>query len=677
MASSPEQDKVLNDYMLAWEEACSLGKIPRPSAASLALAGDLCALLLRGQRHADLKDFLSRLGDQLHLYKSNPWVYRAQITETLWRGEFEKVFQLLQNFPFGPSADLVQLWDEAHYRQMENRTGKLLTPVGKFRLRKRFPPPFSIAPHGRKTLSLPREAKTKLQSWLLDHRDHPYPSRVEKYDLAELTGLTFKQVSTWFQNNRRRLQHHQDTNWARSPWTDLDIPSLKRSQRSPERKQCSKGAANIKIVEEKKREKSTNDSSLGFGYSSICENVSPCDESVSPVKLTEGFPECPNLTPHKKSTAQDRCHQGDRDTKLYCIMCTEDTITPVHKCSPHMEEQKHVEGTGKASSLKEQFLPYQDDNSNLQHCAQQCAVCSQTCLSANLRPASLHITGGEHFACPYTSFLPGLYPVHCPDNVCNSAELVTPIDSYPLHLVTPGDSNPLHLVQPGDSNPLHLVTPGDSNPLHLVQPGDSNPLHLVPTGDSNPLHLVTAVDSNPLHLVSTGDSQPLHLVPTGDSNPVHLTEPWDISPAHVTAPGDCLMYTELQTMASPHTTFLMYNGFHVDTKLHTADTSIPGAIPVAFHGATDTGIPTAVPGAVHGAVYDAAYGTDPSAVFGAVYGAIPGAVLGADPCATDTCISDAVHVDTVTANLERDPRELTSIACALLDLSINMESLED
>ncbi|KAI8517158.1 hypothetical protein Bbelb_057390 [Branchiostoma belcheri] len=624
MASFPEQDNVLNDYMLAWEEACSLGKIPRPSAASLALAGDLCALLLRGQRHAGLKDFLSRLGDQLHLYKSNPWVYRAQMTENLWSGEFEKVFQLLQNFPFGPSADLVQLWDEAHYRQMERRTGKLLTPVGKFRLRKRFPPPYSIAPHGRKTLSLPREAKTKLQSWLLHHRDYPYPSRVEKYDLAELTGLTFKQVSTWFQNNRRQLQLHQDTSWARSPWTDVDIPSLKRSPRSPDGKQCSKGCgvsgrvqkANKKIVEEKKREKSRDHYSLGFGYSSICENVSLklCNEKVSPVKLTEVFAECPNLAPHKKSTTQDRCHQGDGDTKLYCIMCAEDTITPVHKCSPHMEDQKHVEGTEKASCFKEQFLPCLDDNSNLQHCAQQCAVCSQTCLSANLRPASLHATGGEHFACPYTSFLPGLYPVHCLDNVCNSAELVTHVDSYPLHLV-----------------------------------------------------------------------------PLGDLNPAHLSEPWDTSPAHVTKSG----YTELQTVASLPTTFLMYNGFDVDTKLHTADTNIPGAISVAVHGATDTGIPTAIPGAipvavhgatdigipsaipgaVPGAIPCAAYGTDPSAVFGAVHDAIPNAVLGADPGATDTCISDAV--DTVTADLERDPCELTSIACALLDLSINMEGLED
>ncbi|XP_019637243.1 PREDICTED: uncharacterized protein LOC109479694 [Branchiostoma belcheri] len=616
MASSPEQDKVLNDYMLAWEEACSLGEIPRPSAASLALAGDLCALLLRGQRHTGLKDFLGLLGDQLHLYRSNPWVYRAQITENLRSGQFEKVFQLLQHFPFGPSADLVQLWDEAHYRQMERRTGKLLTPVGKFRLRKRFPPPLSIAPHGRKTLSLPREAKTKLQSWLLDHQDHPYPSRVEKYDLAELTGLTFKQVSTWFQNNRRRLHHHQDTSWARSPWSDVDIPSLKRSPRSPDGKQCSKGCgvsgrvqkANKKIVEKKKREKSTYHSSLGFGYGSICENVSPCNESVSSVKHSEGFPECSTLASHKKSTTQDRCHQGDGDTKLYCIMCAEDTITPVHKCSPHMEEQKHVEGTEKASCFKEQFLPCLDDNSNLQHCAQQCAVCSQTCLSANLRPASLHITGGEHFACPYTSFpTKGFYSVHCMDCVYNSAELVTPIDSYPLHLVIPGDSNPLHLI------------------------------------------------------------------PTGDLDHVHLAEPWDTSPAHVTtAPGDCLMYTELQTVASPPTTFLTYNSF--------------GAIPVAVHGATDTGIPIAVPGAAHGAVHgaeDIGIPTAvPDAVPGAVLSAIPGAVLGADPCATDTCISPAVDVDTVTANLpklwqERDPCELISIACALLDLSINIESLED
>ncbi|XP_078616371.1 uncharacterized protein LOC144884774 [Branchiostoma floridae x Branchiostoma japonicum] len=173
----------------------------------------------------------------MDMCKANPWVYRALITEQMWSGEFNMVFQLIQNYPFGPSADLVQLWDEAHYRQVERSTGKPLTSVGKFRVRKRFPPPLSIAPHGRKMLTLPREAKKELQAWFLDHLDHPYPSRAEKYDLAKLTGLTVKQVSTWFQNTRRRLHQRQDTNWDKSPWMDLDITLLKRSQSSPDEEQ--------------------------------------------------------------------------------------------------------------------------------------------------------------------------------------------------------------------------------------------------------------------------------------------------------------------------------------------------------------------------------------------------------------------------------------------------------
>lgn len=43
-----------------------------------------------------------------------------------------------------------------------------------------------------------------LQKWFLDHVDHPYIKKVDKAMLAHKTGLTTKQITGWFTNNRKR-----------------------------------------------------------------------------------------------------------------------------------------------------------------------------------------------------------------------------------------------------------------------------------------------------------------------------------------------------------------------------------------------------------------------------------------------------------------------------------------
>ncbi len=52
-----------------------------------------------------------------------------------------------------------------------------------------------------------RGAVTKiLKRWLLspDHYDFPYPNDEEKQRLADLTGISIKQLNTWFTNSRKR-----------------------------------------------------------------------------------------------------------------------------------------------------------------------------------------------------------------------------------------------------------------------------------------------------------------------------------------------------------------------------------------------------------------------------------------------------------------------------------------
>lgn len=93
----------------------------------------------------------------------------------------------------------------------ENRRSKKLTPLARFRVRKRFPPPNSICADGlRKTNTLPKDATCYLKTWLLNHLNDPYPDANEKQQLAKMSGLTQAQVKTWFANARRRGKNNEE-----------------------------------------------------------------------------------------------------------------------------------------------------------------------------------------------------------------------------------------------------------------------------------------------------------------------------------------------------------------------------------------------------------------------------------------------------------------------------------
>jgi hypothetical protein len=42
-----------------------------------------------------------------------------------------------------------------------------------------------------------------MKEWLLEHIDHPYPSRSDKEFLVAKTGLSKKQIQNWFTNARK------------------------------------------------------------------------------------------------------------------------------------------------------------------------------------------------------------------------------------------------------------------------------------------------------------------------------------------------------------------------------------------------------------------------------------------------------------------------------------------
>jgi hypothetical protein len=55
--------------------------------------------------------------------------------------------------------------------------------------------------------SLPDVALDLMNEWFDDHISNPYPQQIEKERLAQLGGITIKQVTAWFSNRRNRSQN--------------------------------------------------------------------------------------------------------------------------------------------------------------------------------------------------------------------------------------------------------------------------------------------------------------------------------------------------------------------------------------------------------------------------------------------------------------------------------------
>ena len=99
------------------------------------------------------------------------------------------------------TTPLQELWFGAHYAQVQARRHKQLGAVEKYRLRKKFPPPYTIWDGQETVYSFKEKSRKTLRQY---YRTNKYPTADEKKLIAELTQLTFVQVSTWFKNRRQR-----------------------------------------------------------------------------------------------------------------------------------------------------------------------------------------------------------------------------------------------------------------------------------------------------------------------------------------------------------------------------------------------------------------------------------------------------------------------------------------
>ncbi|RWS14375.1 homeobox protein six1-like protein [Dinothrombium tinctorium] len=160
----------------------------------------VCETLLQAGKVDRLSRFLSTIPDKLY---SNETVTRAKAHVAFYRGEYKRLYQLLESRDFKSiyHLSLQKLWYNAHYRESESTRGRQLGAVDKYRLRRKFPLPKTIW-DGEETIYCFKErSRSALKEF---YNKSKYPTPEEKKQLAHKTGLTLTQVSNWFKNRRQR-----------------------------------------------------------------------------------------------------------------------------------------------------------------------------------------------------------------------------------------------------------------------------------------------------------------------------------------------------------------------------------------------------------------------------------------------------------------------------------------
>ncbi|XP_069870439.1 anomalous homeobox protein-like isoform X2 [Dipodomys merriami] len=178
-----------------------------PPAELVTLAAKLCWDLRDDPTH--LRPLVAAvLASQLrpHLL-DNGAVVLACARVLVQQEQLQAACQLLEECRVsGGSQELVQLWNDIHYCLAMRRLGvATLSPVQKFRCRKRNPPPPTLCPKSPKSRNFPQEVRQTLKDFASGVSTNP--SKAERETLALETGLTAKQVHNWFANYRRRQRY--------------------------------------------------------------------------------------------------------------------------------------------------------------------------------------------------------------------------------------------------------------------------------------------------------------------------------------------------------------------------------------------------------------------------------------------------------------------------------------
>ncbi|KER28720.1 hypothetical protein T265_04509 [Opisthorchis viverrini] len=164
----------------------------------------ICEVLYVRNDTGQLRRFFTKLPSHMNpLLENMESVQKAKALLSFADGNWDELFRILKSFKFSPHchSQLQQLWLEGHYAEASQSRGRPLGPVGKYRIRKRFPWPRTIWDGDEVTYCFKEKSRHVLRESFLRN---PYPSPSEKRELANRIGLTPTQVSNWFKNRRQR-----------------------------------------------------------------------------------------------------------------------------------------------------------------------------------------------------------------------------------------------------------------------------------------------------------------------------------------------------------------------------------------------------------------------------------------------------------------------------------------
>ncbi|KAM6247091.1 anomalous homeobox protein [Porphyrio hochstetteri] len=174
-----------------------------PPAKLLDLAVQLCQDLQSSSPSLE-KLVGAMMGCRHKMYfLTNIHVVRACVFVHIRNGQHDTACRLLEYCKAEEKEELVQLWHEIHYRRaMERHHTDFLTPLQKFRCRKRNPPPISLCPEGLKNRNYSDEVRQQLHRFAAEVTTNP--NKKQREGLARDTNLQPIQVYNWFANYRRR-----------------------------------------------------------------------------------------------------------------------------------------------------------------------------------------------------------------------------------------------------------------------------------------------------------------------------------------------------------------------------------------------------------------------------------------------------------------------------------------
>jgi len=159
---------------------------------SVRLSGDIRYSFLKTQS-VQFERFSSAIGELLAHYSQTVKEYIAANRES-------QIDACSKPYETAIEQLLEKAYQEAKAEDMKARLAQL-TPVREI---KQKPPPKGSGCQQGKRLNFRREQVECLSEWFEEHVDDPYPDPNTKYELAQKSGLSFKQVSNWFINARSR-----------------------------------------------------------------------------------------------------------------------------------------------------------------------------------------------------------------------------------------------------------------------------------------------------------------------------------------------------------------------------------------------------------------------------------------------------------------------------------------